>query len=154
EGTSVDGAAVSGDHARAPAVALFLDRARAVCPDLRVTPAALAAAAAICRRLDGLPLAIELAAARCQALSPQALLARLDARLPLLVGGARPAGAPADPARHARLEPRSAAASSSRALPPSGGLRRRLHPGRCRGDVRPPRARGGGGRPRWPVRSG
>jgi predicted ATPase len=44
-----------------------------------------------CRRLDHLPLALELGAARVKALSPDALLTRLERRLPLLVGGARDA---------------------------------------------------------------
>jgi predicted ATPase/class 3 adenylate cyclase len=42
----------------------------------------------VCRRLDNLPLALELAAARAKLLSPTTLLQRLDAALPLLVGGA------------------------------------------------------------------
>jgi predicted ATPase len=67
------------------AVALFGERARAVRPGF----AANGAVAEICRRLDGLPLAIELAAARVKILPPDALLARLEQRLPLLTGGAR-----------------------------------------------------------------
>ena len=67
------------------AVALFNERARAVRPGF----AANGAVAEICRRLDGLPLAIELAAARVKLLPPEALLERLEQRLPLLTGGAR-----------------------------------------------------------------
>ncbi len=72
-----------------PAVALFVQRARAIDPAFSLTDHNAAAVAEVCRRLDGLPLAIELAAARTRFLSPQALLARLAGRLALLSGGAR-----------------------------------------------------------------
>jgi predicted ATPase len=74
--------------AHTPAVALFLERARAVGADLESTVVMAHAVAQICRRLDGLPLGIELAAAWARLLPPPALLARLDRRLPLLIGGA------------------------------------------------------------------
>ncbi len=70
------------------AVALFIERARAVKPEFEVTAASAPAIAEICARLDGLPLAIELAAARVRLLPPQALLSRLSNRLKLLTGGA------------------------------------------------------------------
>jgi predicted ATPase/DNA-binding XRE family transcriptional regulator len=81
-----------------PAVALFVERARAVKPSFVVTPDDIPTVAEICRRLDGLPLAIELAAARCKVLTPQGILGRLGHRLDLLTGGARDA-----PARHRTL---------------------------------------------------
>jgi predicted ATPase len=67
------------------ATRFFVERAQAAKPSFRpdiYVPL-------ICRRLDNLPLAIELAAARVKVLSPEALLARLEKRLPLLTGGSR-----------------------------------------------------------------
>ncbi|HEX4746185.1 MAG TPA: adenylate/guanylate cyclase domain-containing protein [Gaiellaceae bacterium] len=64
------------------AVALFLERAHAVRPDLRDDEAVHE----LCARLDYLPLALELAAARTKLLLPDALLERLQARLDLLKG--------------------------------------------------------------------
>jgi len=71
------------------AVALFIERARAVKPAFEVTNDNAPAVAEICVRLDGLPLAIELAAARIRILTPQAMLGRLSDRLGLLAGGSR-----------------------------------------------------------------
>ncbi|MGH2562336.1 MAG: LuxR C-terminal-related transcriptional regulator [Thermomicrobiales bacterium] len=71
------------------AVRLFVERARAVRHDFRLTEANAMVVAKICRALDGLPLEIELAAARGNHLSPEALLARLERRLTLLTGGPR-----------------------------------------------------------------
>jgi non-specific serine/threonine protein kinase len=69
------------------AVALFVDRARAVRPDFALTEDMAATVAAICSRVDGLPLAIELAASRLRVLSPEALLFRLSSLLSTLTGG-------------------------------------------------------------------
>jgi predicted ATPase len=71
------------------AVGLFVERARALKPDFKVTNESAPAVAEICVRLDGLPLAIELAAARIKMLPPKAMLQRLTSRLKLLTGGAR-----------------------------------------------------------------
>jgi predicted ATPase len=73
--------------AASPAVALFVDRARAVRPGFTLTEANAAAVAEICRLLEGLPLAIELAAARIRLLDPGALLDRLSRSLDALGTG-------------------------------------------------------------------
>lgn len=87
--------APSGDTV-APAVELFLQRARAASPTFASEPTPQVAA--ICAALDGLPLAIELAAARVRTLPPDLLQAGLQQRLPLLTGGPRDA-----PQRHRTL---------------------------------------------------
>ncbi|MDX1415428.1 MAG: LuxR C-terminal-related transcriptional regulator [Candidatus Promineifilaceae bacterium] len=70
-------------------VALFVQRARMVSRDFRLTEENAAAVTGICLRLDGLPLAIELAAPRIKLFSPKRILARLDSRLELLIRGPR-----------------------------------------------------------------
>ncbi len=74
---------------RYEAVALFVERARAVKPDFRITDENVGAVAEICVRLDGLPLAIELVASRIRLQEPGEILARFEEQLPLLISGAR-----------------------------------------------------------------
>ena len=80
------------DPARAPSVALFLDRARRVRPGPPPTPAELRTVAEIVHRLDGMPLAIELAAGRLSSFSLADLRSRLDRSLDLLGCGGGPSG--------------------------------------------------------------
>jgi predicted ATPase/DNA-binding CsgD family transcriptional regulator len=75
------------DLARSEAGRLFLERARASAPEFDVTEQNAEAIAHICRRLDGIPLALELAAARVRTLGVADLVARLDDRFRLLIGG-------------------------------------------------------------------
>ncbi|HET7734630.1 MAG TPA: LuxR C-terminal-related transcriptional regulator [Nocardioidaceae bacterium] len=75
------------------ALTLFTERARAA-SSFVVTEENSAAVIELCRALDGLPLALELAAVRLRLLTPEQMLARLDDRFGLLVGG--------DPSVHPR----------------------------------------------------
>ena len=68
---------------------LFIERAHTEAPDLVIDAAQSAAISELCRRLDCLPLAIELAASRVRSLTPVELVANLDERFRLLVGGRR-----------------------------------------------------------------
>ncbi len=65
------------------AVRLFVERARAVQPEFRLTDANAGAVVEICLRLDRLPVAIERAAAHSALLSPLQILERLENRLDL-----------------------------------------------------------------------
>ena len=73
----------------APAVRLFLDRARAADPAGAPQASDVEAVAALCARLDGLPLAIELAAARLPGTTVSELVGNLRDRFGLLTVGRR-----------------------------------------------------------------
>ncbi len=83
--------AAAEDLGDADAVRLFVERAQARNPGLRLGGAALSLVASICRRLDGIPLALELAAARLSSMSLTHLNQRLDQRFRILTGGSRSA---------------------------------------------------------------
>jgi predicted ATPase/class 3 adenylate cyclase len=80
-----------GSLSQYAAVALFIQRAQDVKLDFQITNESAPAVAEICHRLDGLPLAIELAAAQVKLFAPPILLARLERRLGVLIGGPRDA---------------------------------------------------------------
>lgn len=84
EGEHVWAVAPLGLGAGQGAQALFVDRARALRPDLVLSPTDRAAVDRIVHRLDGLPLAIEMAAARTATLSLVELADRLDVALDVL----------------------------------------------------------------------
>jgi len=135
----VHGAALPRDQlSHYAAVELFIQRAVAVNSDFAVTNENAPAVAEICHRLDGLPLAIELAAARIKLLSPQAMLSRLERRLPLLTGGARDLPERQQTLRNTidwsynLLDDQAQAALSA-----AGGVRRGLDAGGRRASVQP-----------------
>src|SRR5262252_2698794 len=70
-----------GQVAGFDAVALLVERARAVQPDFDINESNAAAVLQLCSRLDGMPLALELAAVRLEGLSVDQLLAGLDREL-------------------------------------------------------------------------
>jgi non-specific serine/threonine protein kinase len=72
------------DVASYDAVRLFVERARSVQPEFRLTEDNLRAVCEICARVDGIPLALELAAARARVLSMEAIAKRLSDRFRLL----------------------------------------------------------------------
>jgi predicted ATPase len=77
------------DLARAPAVRLFVERARDVQPGFCLTPSNGPTVSTICRRLDALPLALELAARWIKVLTAEDLLRRLMQDGLLSTGGPR-----------------------------------------------------------------
>ena len=66
---------------QSPAVSVYLDRVRSVCPDQRFDRETLAAAVAVCRRLGGLPLALHLAGMRANVVPVAGQLRELDRSL-------------------------------------------------------------------------
>ena len=70
-------------------VRLFMDRATAARPNLRLDDSTAPQVAAICARLDGIPLALELAAARVRSMPLERIAGGLDDAFRLLTGGSR-----------------------------------------------------------------
>jgi predicted ATPase/class 3 adenylate cyclase len=70
----VDPLSTEESGTEAPAVALFIERAMRVAPDLEQDDFDLGVVGEMCERLDGLPLAIELAASQCETMLPEEIL--------------------------------------------------------------------------------
>lgn len=94
--TSREPLRVEGEHisrlgplAGDAALALFMDRAKAVAPYLQFEAEARRLASQICRRVDGIPLAIELAASRTDVFDLATILKRLEERFKLLSARSR-----------------------------------------------------------------
>jgi predicted ATPase/class 3 adenylate cyclase len=80
---------LADDAMRYPAIALFVERARAVVNRFELTNDSAPIVGAICRGLDGIPLAIELAASRVKIFTPKQIRDRLHERFRMLTGGSR-----------------------------------------------------------------
>jgi predicted ATPase/DNA-binding XRE family transcriptional regulator len=96
--TSRERLRAAGEHAfrigpldASDAVALFVDRARAVAPRFALRAETGPVIEKICRSVDHVPLAIELVAAQLEAFSAEGLAAKLGNQLPLLNSGERTA---------------------------------------------------------------
>jgi len=100
-----DAGSTLADMLRNPAVALFVDRARAVRPDFQPGDRDAPALCALVHLLDGMPLALELAASRLRGCSPHELLQqlRVGRGTPLLDTLDRGGGAARARDRHASL---------------------------------------------------
>ncbi len=85
------GVVAEADLEASEAALLFIERARAVHPDFKLTADSVLAVAEIIRQLDGIPLALELAAARMRVMTAEQIAARLNDRFRLLVSGRRTA---------------------------------------------------------------
>jgi predicted ATPase/DNA-binding SARP family transcriptional activator len=83
-GLGVPDAAPNDRVSIAPAVRLFIERARQAVPGYHLDPPHASAVARICRMVQGMPLAIELAAPWIWALSPDEIADRIEANLDLL----------------------------------------------------------------------
>ncbi|HZO94225.1 MAG TPA: BTAD domain-containing putative transcriptional regulator [Candidatus Baltobacteraceae bacterium] len=84
-----DPAAALDEIRRSPAVQLFVERAAAAHPDVRLHAGNARLIAGIVRRLDGVPLALELAAARATMLTLDGIAKRLEDEFRLVRAGGR-----------------------------------------------------------------
>jgi diguanylate cyclase (GGDEF)-like protein len=91
EAPPVRSSATAASIAKYDAVALFVERARAVNAAFTLTDKEAPLVAEICRRLDGVALAIELAASRLSGIGLGTLARRLKERFRILTGGDRSA---------------------------------------------------------------
>ena len=113
-------APLPADGPRSAGVALFAERAAAVRPGFRLTPANQGEVAALCRRLDGIPLALELAAVQLRTLTVEQLSERLGDRFRLLADGGGTGDCDSAPPRHRTL--RTAVGWSHELCPPKQRL--------------------------------